>query len=1168
NNDAKHTRYIAVLYIFPSNAATSIMKQRFSSLDVKVIANELSKVLCTLRLANIYDLSSRILLFKFAKPEHREQIIVDPGFRCHLTNFSRATAAAPSHFVAKLRKYLRTRRITSVSQIGTDRVIELQFSDGQFRLFLEFYAAGNIVLTDRELNILTLLRNVPAGEGQEELRAGLRYAPENRQNYGGIPDLTGARVRFALQKALDKAGGDYAASTKKRKSADALRKALAGSMSEFPPMLIEHALRATGFDISKPISNVLDDEGLINDIVVALQEAQKIDKSITATESSKGYIFAKAKPDRDLPLDDGQANGSPQEAEQTTDNVTYEDFQPFKPVQMEALEWKVIEFDSFNKAVDEFFSSIEGQKLESRLTEKEQNAKRKLENARQDHERRVGGLQQVQELNVRKAQAIEANVQRVQEAIGAVNGLIGQGMDWVEIARLVEIEQGRRNVVAEMIQLPLKLYENTITLLLAEEDFADDEDFDDGVTDDSASEIEEENEEGNGATSTKAQAPIAADKRLAVDIDLALSPWSNARQYYDQKKTAAVKEQKTVQSSAKALKSTEKKINADLKKGLSQEKQVLRPVRKQLWFEKFHFFISSEGYLVIGGKDAQQNEMLYKRYLKKGDAYVHADLHGAALTVVKNKPGRLNDPIPPSTLSQAGSFAVATSSAWDSKAVMSAWWVHPEQVSKTAPTGEYLTTGSFTIKGEKNYLPPAHLLLGLGVLFRVSDESMAKHLKHRLRDEGFEKALTEERSESADGDVARDGSTQENDIGQDDPQDTAYQTEASNGEGSESDLVSGDDNRSITSHAFGSSNQNPLLATASTHEGHANEGNRSQSDTGDDKPTANGETPDEETSHGQAMDSRSEAISSSATNERDAPGVRHLSARERRLVRKGQPPMAAEDDVFDPSRDSGAPLVASPAKSSADEKARSVPQSLQVRGKHGKRNKLKTKYAEQDEEDRALALRLLGSAATHKTTEDAAAKAAKEEEVAAQKQRRRQQHIAAAEKGKEEEELRRMNLEEGLETLDSTEAEALEDLEAYVGTPFAGDEILDILVVCGPWDAIGTRCRWRAKLQPGSTKKGKAVREVLAMWTRTIEAREKKKRPGAGEGNDVMMEEEKTRTREGELLRGLREAEVIGVVPTGKVRVVMGAEGSGAKGKGAAATGKSKRGGRGSKKQR
>lgn len=94
----------------------------------------------SLRLANVYDLSSRILLFKFAQPNNKKQLVVDTGFRCHLTDFARATAQVPSSFVAKLRKALKTKRVSSVSQIGTDRVLEFQFSDGQYRLYLEFFA--------------------------------------------------------------------------------------------------------------------------------------------------------------------------------------------------------------------------------------------------------------------------------------------------------------------------------------------------------------------------------------------------------------------------------------------------------------------------------------------------------------------------------------------------------------------------------------------------------------------------------------------------------------------------------------------------------------------------------------------------------------------------------------------------------------------------------------------------------------------------------------------------------------------------------------------------------------------------------------------------------------------------------------------------------------------
>lgn len=111
----------------------------------QVIAHELNQSLVTLRVANIYDLSSKILLFKFAKPNCKKQVVVDSGFRCHLTEFARTTAAAPSAFVARLRKFLKTRRVTSVAQVGTDRILEFQFSDGQYRLFLEFFAVRSLL---------------------------------------------------------------------------------------------------------------------------------------------------------------------------------------------------------------------------------------------------------------------------------------------------------------------------------------------------------------------------------------------------------------------------------------------------------------------------------------------------------------------------------------------------------------------------------------------------------------------------------------------------------------------------------------------------------------------------------------------------------------------------------------------------------------------------------------------------------------------------------------------------------------------------------------------------------------------------------------------------------------------------------------------------------------
>lgn len=1162
-------------------------------------------------------MSQRIFLLKFAKSHHREQMIVDSGFRCHLTSFTRATATAPSVFVTRLRKYLRTRRVTSVAQVGTDRILEIQFSDGQYRLFLEFYAGGNIVLTDKELVVLSLLRIVGEEADQEELRVGLKYSLSNRQNINGIPPLTEERVRNVLQKSFVKSDEDTMATTKKtmKKTGDSLRKALATSLNEFPPMLIEHALRVANFNPSIGVDDVLKDETLLHKLMLVLQEAQRVIDSTMSMPTPKGYIIAKTVATQSFNSKSSQDKEDGSNTVKST-RVLYEDFHPFRPQQFEGIpETKVLEFDGFNNTVDEFFSSIEGQKLESRLSEREENAKRKLMAARQDHEKRLGGLQQAQELHVRKAQAIEANLQKVQEAVSAINGLIAQGMDWVEIARLIEMEQARHNAVAELIKLPLKLYENTATLLLSEAHFDDEEDYEGNETDSDVSESEEEETK----KSKRSKMASYSEAKLAIDVDLALSPWSNARQYYDQKKVAAVKEQKTLQSSQKALKSTERKITADLKKGLKQEKQLLRPVRQQSWFEKFMFFISSDNYLVLGGRDAQQNEILYKKYLKRGDIYVHADMQGAASVIIKNIHGRPDDPIPPSTLSQAGTLAVATSSAWDSKAGMSAWWVYAEQVSKTSPSGEYLATGGFAIRGQKNFLPPSQLILGFGIMFRVSEESKARHLKHRLRDRsaakeniGGVKAGLLDMVAKQETENEREDSDDNADFDIDHDMDPEWISRSYNSS------VHGDEDRDSSS-GYHNPLQQPNVLDKNDHDSFRAEdavaaAQGAPESQGDSEASSNDEpSPAEEyTATPKKIQSSSNGSEQpKPTRESDIRQKNSISSRPQTL--HPQPSAEAEDHV----KQSFPPLPQLPSASSSTTmpSASSGPAKLppRVRGKRGKFNKMKTKYAHQDDEDRALALRLLGSAAAHeKGSEEAAARKDREQHLEAQKQRRRQQHALAAEKGREMEEARQLEFKERekVGTADGVDEEGagesrVGDLEAFVGSLMPGDEVLDALVMCGPWDAVGARCAWRAKLQPGTTKKGKAVREILGRWVGVVEEREKKlkkkmTRRGGGvvetareDGKDVEGEdkgvakedqdedeEEEEAGEEGEknvwgkeaaLLRGFREQEVVGVVPVGRCRVVMGGgggEAGGGKGRGGGGVGKGKRGGRGSKKQR
>jgi len=149
----------------------------------------------------------------------------------------------------------------------------------------------------------------------------------------------------------------------------------------------------------------------------------------------------------------------------------------------------------------------------------------------------------------------------------------------------------------------------------------------------------------------------------------------------------------------------------------------LIPVIKKppsFWYENFHFFRSSDGFLVIGGKDASQNESLIKRRMENDDIVVHADIHGSPFVIIKNA----RKSLPQKTIEEACQFTVSFSRAWNlGLAAADAYWVYPEQVSKKAPSGTYLKPGSFMIYGQRNYIKNVQLKLAVALFF---DEGWAK----------------------------------------------------------------------------------------------------------------------------------------------------------------------------------------------------------------------------------------------------------------------------------------------------------------------------------------------------------------------------------------------------------------------------------------------------------
>nr|CAD7430507.1 unnamed protein product [Timema monikensis] len=341
----------------------------------------------------------------------------------------------------------------------------------------------------------------------------------------------------------------------------------------------------------------------------------------------------------------------------------------------------------------------EDNELQKVAHKREREAMKKLANVRKDHDLRLVALERTQESDKQKAELITRNQQLVDNAVLAVRSALANQMAWSDIQNLVKEAQERGDPVASSIK-GLKLEVNHVTLMLTDP-YAEDDSSDEDTN-------------------------IQGLKPTLIDIDLDLTAFANARKYYDQKRNAAKKQQKTLESQGKALKSAERKTKQTLKD--VQTMSNINKARKVYWFEKFFWFISSENYLVIGGRDQIQNELIVKRYMKAGDIYVHADISGASSVVIRNPSG---EPVPPKTLNEAGIMAISYSVAWEAKVVTSAWWVQSDQVSKTAPTGEYLTTGSFMVRGKKNYLPPCHLIMGFSFLFKLEDGSISRHKDER-----------------------------------------------------------------------------------------------------------------------------------------------------------------------------------------------------------------------------------------------------------------------------------------------------------------------------------------------------------------------------------------------------------------------------------------------------
>ncbi len=331
-------------------------------------------------------------------------------------------------------------------------------------------------------------------------------------------------------------------------------------------------------------------------------------------------------------------------------------------------------YETYNEASDEFYSSIVGEDIVQVHDEVWSGEVGKFEKRLSIQLATLEKFNKTVKESKIKGEAIYSNYQKIQNIINIINEA-RKKHSWLEIIAIIKKAKKDKTEGLEIIESIDKMGVLTLNL------------------------------EG-----------------IIVNIDTSLGIPENAEIYYNKGKKA----KKKIKGVNIAIAKTEEEIKKAKGKREIEMEKVLVPqkrVKKELkWYEKLRWFLTSDGLLVIGGRDATTNEMVVKKHMENRDIYFHSDIHGAASIILKAG----KDEIPESSINQAAAFAACFSSAW-AKGLGSAdvYWVHPEQVSKTPQSGEFVTKGAFIIRGSRNYIRGLPLTLAIGKVDYEGERIMA-----------------------------------------------------------------------------------------------------------------------------------------------------------------------------------------------------------------------------------------------------------------------------------------------------------------------------------------------------------------------------------------------------------------------------------------------------------
>ncbi|ELY52026.1 ribosome rescue protein RqcH [Natronolimnohabitans innermongolicus] len=570
----------------------------------------------------------------------------------------------PPQFAMMLRNRLSGADFAGVEQYEFDRILEFVFEreDGTTRIIVELFGQGNVAVTDGEYEVIDSLETVRLKS--RTVVPGSRYEfPESRIN-----PLTVSREAF--DREMEDSDTDVV-------------RTLATQLN-FGGLYAEEVCTRAGVEKAMDIEDA--DEDVYDRLYGAIERL--------ALDLRNGNFEPR------LYVDDGDdENGDDSEDDESGADegpAPVVDATPF-PLE-EHVELASEPYDSFLAALDDYFHRLE-------LAEEEEPDPT---DQRPDFDEQIAKHERI-----------------IEQQEGAIEGFEREADELRDQAELLYAEYG---LVDEILS----------TVRQAREQ---DRPWD---------EIEERFEEGAERGIEAAEAVVGVDGSegiVTVSVDgerIELVAQQGVEQNADRLYTEAKRVEEKKEGALAAIEDTREELEeivdrrdrweaedaetdeadeADEEEGEDRDwlSESSVPIREnEPWFDRFRWFHTSDGYLVIGGRNADQNEELVKKYLEPGDKVLHTQAHGGPVTVLKatdpSEASSSDIELPESSIEEAAQFAVSYASVWkDGRYAGDVYAVDSDQVTKTPESGEYLEKGGFAIRGDRTYYDDTPVGVAVGI---------------------------------------------------------------------------------------------------------------------------------------------------------------------------------------------------------------------------------------------------------------------------------------------------------------------------------------------------------------------------------------------------------------------------------------------------------------------